>query len=164
MNTEIREMIQPDVVELYNAFSEQGWNKPISIFELYYKEQLEHKRQVFIATCENAVAGYATLLANDNEGPYANLKIPTICDFNVLIKYQKQGIGTMILDSIEQCVKKLSDKICLGVGLHSGYGPAQRMYVKRGYIPDGSGVWYNNRILEKYADCINEVFIILKSF
>ena len=26
------------------------------------------------------------------------------------------------------------------MGLHSGYGPAQRLYARRGYVPDGSGV------------------------
>jgi hypothetical protein len=46
--------------------------------------------------------------------------------------------------------------ICLGVGLHNGYGQAQRMYVKRGYIPDGSGVWFNDVNLEQYADCKND--------
>lgn len=42
-------------------------------------------------------------------------------------------------------VKEYSSTICLGVGLHYGYGAAQRMYVKRGYIPDGSGVWFNGK-------------------
>ncbi len=35
----------------------------------------------------------------------------------------------------------------IGVGLYAGedggYGAAQRLYVKRGYIPDGKGVTYN---------------------
>lgn len=31
-----------------------------------------------------------------------------------------------------------SDTVCLGVGLHSGYGAAQRMYVLRGYVPDAA--------------------------
>lgn len=54
-----------------------------------------------------------------------------------------------------------SDKVYLGVGLHSGYGAAQRMYFKRGYIPDGSGAWYQNRQLEQYADCCNDDELIL---
>jgi hypothetical protein len=28
----------------------------------------------------------------------------------------------------------------LGVGLHPGYGSAQRLYARRGYIPDGACV------------------------
>lgn len=79
----------------------------------------------------------------------------------MLQKYQRQGIGTAILDFIETSVKAYSSKICLGVGLHYGYGAAQRMYIKRGYIPDGSGVWYNNEILEQYASCNNNDELIL---
>ncbi|WP_417419328.1 hypothetical protein [Hominenteromicrobium sp.] len=44
--------------------------------------------------------------------------------------------------SVEALAAETSDTVCLGVGLHSGYGAAQRMYVLRGYVPDGSGVWY----------------------
>jgi len=35
------------------------------------------------------------------------------------------------------------------VGLHPGYNDAQRLYIKRGYIPDGRGVTYNNRYLRE---------------
>lgn len=27
------------------------------------------------------------------------------------------------------------------------------MYVKRGYIPDGSGVWYRDKVCEQNAEC-----------
>ena len=46
--------------------------------------------------------------------------------------------------------------VSLGVGLHYGYGSAQRMYVKRGYIPDGTGVWWKGEVLEQYAPCEND--------
>ncbi|MDU7069301.1 MAG: GNAT family N-acetyltransferase, partial [Clostridium perfringens] len=86
---------------------------------------------------------------------------------NVLEKYQNKGIGTALLDKIEDTVKEYSKSICLGVGLHSGYGSAQRMYIKRGYIPDGSGVWYNNMLLEQNAQCRNDdnlVLYLIKEF
>ena len=50
----------------------------------------------------------------------------------------------------EQVAAEFSDKVCLGVGLHNGYGSAQRMYVKRGYVPDGSGVWYGDKPCTPY--------------
>ncbi len=49
-----------------------------------------------------------------------------------------------------------SDTVCQSVGLHSGYGAAQRMYVLRGYVPDGSGVWYEGRVWDQYAPCVND--------
>ena len=47
------------------------------------------------------------------------------------------------------------------VGLHSGYGAAQRLYIKRGYIPDGSGVWYRNQPLEMNATIQNNDDLVL---
>ncbi len=42
-----------------------------------------------------------------------------------------------------------------------GYGSAQRMYVKRGYIPDGSGVWYQDKICAPHGDCKNDDDLVL---
>ncbi|HXW52885.1 MAG TPA: GNAT family N-acetyltransferase, partial [Myxococcota bacterium] len=35
-----------------------------------------------------------------------------------------------------------SPVVGIGVGLYDGYGDAQKLYVKRGYIPDGLGPTY----------------------
>jgi ribosomal protein S18 acetylase RimI-like enzyme len=57
------------------------------------------------------------------------------------------GIGSMLLDAAEKQAATRSDTIGIGVGLYvgedGGYGAAQKLYVKRGYIPDGKGVTYN---------------------
>ena len=37
----------------------------------------------------------------------------------------------------------------IGVGLHPGYGAAHRLYVGRGYTPDGKGVTYDNRYVDE---------------
>ena len=36
------------------------------------------------------------------------------------------------------------------------YGPAQRFYIKRGYIPDGKGVYYKEKACETDAACRND--------
>lgn len=51
--------------------------------------------------------------------------------------------------------KRYSNKVYLEVCLGSEYGPAQRLYIKRGYIPDGKGVYYEGRICETDAICKN---------
>lgn len=65
------------------------------------------------------------------------------------------------MDAAEKVAAKYSNTVYLGVGLHEGYGSAQRMYVKRGYIPDGSGVWYSERICPQNSDCCNDDDLIL---
>ena len=61
----------------------------------------------------------------------------------------------------EAVAARYADAVYLGVGLHSGYGSAQRMYVKRGYVPDGSGVWYRDTACAPYAPCINDDELVL---
>ena len=82
-------------------------------------------------------------------------------DFGVLEKYRKNGIGTRLMDVAEQLARAYGPAVCLGVGLHSGYGGAQRLYAKRGYLPDGSGVWYRDAVCEPYASCRNDDDLIL---
>lgn len=88
--------------------------------------------------------------------PYDNTDWPEIVDFGVLEKHRRSGIGTALMDAAEALAAARSDTVCIGVGLHSGYGSAQRMYVKRGYIPDGAGVWYRGEALAPYAACVND--------
>jgi len=155
-------MIKKDIAALAEAFGEQGWqDKSVGQFTRYLSEHVNRKRHVFIAEVNGRVAGYVTLLPNDVAGPFANKNIPTVCDFNVLIKYRGNGVGTALMDAAENLAKQTADVICLGVGLYTDYGVAQRMYVKRGYIPDGSGVWHKNRNLPPYASCVNDDDLVL---
>ena len=86
---------------------------------------------------------------------------PEIVDFGVLEKYRRRGIGNKLMDIAEKIAFEYSNIVYLGVGLHHGYGSAQRMYVKRGYIPDGTGVWYGEKVCEQYADCCNDDDLVL---
>ena len=43
----------------------------------------------------------------------------------------------------EELASKRGVQIGIGFGLHAGYGAAQRLYVRLGYVPDGRGVSYN---------------------
>jgi ribosomal protein S18 acetylase RimI-like enzyme len=60
-------------------------------------------------------------------------------DFNVLIKRQRRGIGTALMDEAERRIAARSAVAGIGVGLTADYGAAQVLYCKRGYVPDGCG-------------------------
>lgn len=51
------------------------------------------------------------------------------------------------MDEFEEIVSKTSKYIGIGVGMYKDYGAAQRIYCRRGYIPDGNGIIYNNQII-----------------
>ncbi len=152
----IRTMRYSDADKLCAAFAAQGRGKPLALFRRYYREQKAGKRQMFIAIQESEVAGYATLIARDPQGPFADQAVPTIRDLNVLERFQGQGLGRLLMDAMENEARRRCDRVALAVGLHSGYGRAQRMYVRRGYQPDGSGVWYRGKPLPADAECRND--------
>ncbi len=139
----IRTMQTSDVKELSQGFINQGWPGREEILARYFLEQECGEREVLVAEVKGALAGYITILPSAKHGPFAEI-YPELSDFNVFEPFQNQGIGNLLMEEAEKRVKLTSDKVTLGVGLHSGYGPAQRLYIKRGYIPDGSGVWYQN--------------------
>ena len=158
----IRKMQESDIKNLSRGFISQGWPSREEILTRYFKEQESGEREVLVAEVEGAVAGYITILPDAKQGPFAGMA-PELSDFNVFEPFQNQGIGNLLLEEAEKRVRLISDKVTLGVGLHSGYGPAQRLYIKRGYIPDGSGVWYRNQPLEMNAVCedIGELVLYL---
>ena len=158
----IRKMQESDIKNLSRGFISQGWPSREEILTRYFKEQESGEREVLVAEVEGAVAGYITILPDAKQGPFAGMA-PELSDFNVFEPFQNQGIGNLLLEEAEKRVRLISDKVTLGVGLHSGYGPAQRLYIKRGYIPDGTGVWYQNHQPAMNAVCedIGELVLYL---
>lgn len=148
----IRKMQESDIKDLSRGFISQGWPGREEILARYFLEQECGEREVLVAEVEGAVAGYITILPDAKQGPFAGMA-PELSDFNVFEHFQNQGIGNLLLEESEKRVRLISDKVTLGVGLHSGYGPAQRLYIKRGYIPDGTGVWYQNHQPAMNAVC-----------
>jgi GNAT superfamily N-acetyltransferase len=82
--------------------------------------------------------------ATRGRAPYFET-IPEISDFNVLPSYRKRGIGSALMDAAEAKVAERFAVVGIGVGLYPDYGQAQRMYVRRGYLPDGRGLIYDGR-------------------
>jgi ribosomal protein S18 acetylase RimI-like enzyme len=140
---EIRPFIEQDIPLLVQEFARHHWHKPESTFELYYQEQQQQERHVWLAFYQQQLAGYITLKWNSYYQPFSNAHIPEIMDLNVLPPYRNKGIATQLLDKAEAMANTRSQVIGIGVGLYSGYGQAQKLYIKRGYLPDGQGLTYN---------------------
>ncbi|MCI2171548.1 GNAT family N-acetyltransferase [Schleiferilactobacillus perolens] len=160
MSLLIRPMTKTDIADIDERFTEQGWPARTVVLRRYLREQSSGQRNVFVAEVEGQVAGYVTLLPLALAGPFID-QLPEISDFNVFEKYQRHGVGSALLDATENMAAHQSSAVSLGVGLHAGYGPAQRLYIKRGYVPDGSGVWYQDRPLPMNATSLNNDDLVL---
>lgn len=157
----IRDMRREDAVIITQEEITQGWDASIDKYEMRLRDRQEKNAVVLVAEYRGNVVGYINIYPESEWGAYAGKGYPEIVDFGVLEKYRRRGIGSKLMDIAEQVAGEYSDRVCLGVGLHSGYGSAQRMYVKRGYIPDGSGVWYRDRVCEPYGACCNDDDLVL---
>ena len=157
----IRDMNEADPAYFTREERLQGWHAD----ESKLKGRLEDVKSglcvSIVAEYRGEPAGYVNIYKTGTGGPFAESGLPVIVDFNVLEKFRRRGIGTALMDEAEKIALQYADTVWLGVGLHAGYGSAQRMYVKRGYIPDGSGVWYGDKLCEPYADCVNDDDLVL---
>ena len=157
----IRDMLPGDARIITDGEIAQGWDQTIDKYEMRLAHQAQGISVALVAEYNGEVAGYINVYPDPAHGAFAGSGPPEIVDFGVLEKFRRNGIGSKLMDAAEQIASGYSDTVWLGVGLHSGYGSAQRMYVKRGYIPDGSGVWYDNKVCTPYSDCCNDDGLIL---
>lgn len=138
----IRRLESDDIPQIGQAFEGLGWDKPASQYERYLMEQILETRDVYVAFIEERFVGYLTICWISSYEPFRKAKIPEIVDFNVLPEFRRQGIGTQLMDRAESEIAKTSPIAGIGVGLTPDYGAAQRLYILRGYVPDGRGLWY----------------------
>lgn len=134
---------QTDFDEIVLAFKVIGWDKPRSIYENYFNEQLKNIRTVLVVKERGKFCGYVTLKWKSNYHPFAQQNIPEISDLNVIPAYRNQGIGAALIHACETMARENGyTYIGLGVGMTADYGNAQRLYVRLGYFPDGRGLHY----------------------
>ncbi|WP_068775001.1 GNAT family N-acetyltransferase [Paenibacillus sp. FJAT-26967] len=143
----IRIMNDSDPDRLSEAFRKQGWDKPTDQYVRYLEEQVNGNIVSLIAEVEGNLAGNVNIVWQSDYPYFKEYRIPEIQDFNVLIKYRRHGIGTMLMNKCEEMISERFDAAGLGVGLFHDYGEAQILYANRGYIPDGKGIYKNGEYL-----------------
>ncbi len=141
----VRDMEEADAEIFTEEERAQGWHPDIEVYRMRLKDQAEGKCAALTAQYRGRPAGHVNVYFTVKAGPFAGKGFPIIVDFAVLEKHRRRGIGAKLMDAAERIAAQRADTVCLGVGLSEGYGSAQRMYIKRGYIPDGSGVWYRDK-------------------
>ncbi len=157
----IRNMEDSDAQIITDEEIAQGWSVTVEKYQKRLEDQRALKAISLVAELSGNPVGYINIYPNSTWGAFGGKGYPELIDFGVLQKYRNRGIGTCLMDIAEKISGEYADMVYLGVGLHSGYGNAQRMYVKRGYIPDGSGVWYNDKVCEQYSTCRNDDDLVL---
>jgi GNAT superfamily N-acetyltransferase/SAM-dependent methyltransferase len=141
-----------DVENIYGAFADSGWYRPVGLIEQYVDEIRSGERITLVARANQKMAGYVTVKWQSDYLPFATRQIPEIQDLNVVPPFQRQGIASRLVDEAERLIFDRYPIAGISVGLYTAYGAAQRMYVRRGYVPDGTGIAYKGNLVRPYRE------------
>lgn len=136
-----------DLPSLLRALELGGWAGDRQQLERHLAEQDAGLRVVLLGTLDEAPAGFLTLLWEAEYPPFRAAGFPEVQDLLVAPTLRRRGVATALLDEAEALAARRAPGIGLSVGVYQAYGPAQRLYARRGYLPDGQGVTYRHRPL-----------------
>lgn len=86
------------------------------------------------------LVGIVTIRWHSRYPPFRDRQIPLIQNIEIRYEDRGRGIGDQMMERAEQEIALRSPLAGICVGIFDAYGPAQRLYVKRGFVPDGRGV------------------------
>ena len=143
----IRVARDEDIAMLDRVAAEMSARHEDGYFQKCLQEQAQGARTVFVV-CQpednTRLAGYVQLNWNPLYPVFRRLGIPEIQDLNVVPQARRQGLGERLVQTCEnEAIARNKKQIGISVGLHPGFGQAQRLYIRLGFVPDGYGVAYD---------------------
>ena len=103
-----------------------------------------------VAVREHEVVGIAAVLWESSYAGFRDHGIPLVHQLLVAEPFRRQRVATLLMDETERMAHDRGvATLGITVGLFDEYGPAQRLYGRRGYVPDGRGACLGQRPLGK---------------
>ena len=141
----IRSVVEDDLDGLYRVAADMEMVNESKYFEKCFAEHKSGRRKILVAGSSGRLIGYVQLNWKPLYSTFRRLGIPEVQDLNVVPEARGQGIGGRLVDVCEEIVRKAGKpEIGISVGLCQRYGAAQRLYVKKLYVPDGAGICYDD--------------------
>lgn len=148
-NVLIRKAEPADISRLWQVVHDMRLAKEPGYFEDLLAHQEEGRKILLLAEMGGNLTGFCILNWMPRYGLFKKLGIPETQDLNVLPSYRRQGLATALIASCENLAEgRGCTQIGISFGLHAGFGPAQSLYFKLGYMPDGYGVTYDRKTVQ----------------
>lgn len=144
-----RQMREGDPEALEESFAGTPWARGVPFFADLLARHAAGERVALVGALGAHAVAFGSLLWESAYPPFREAGIPEIQDLNVCPRWRHRGVATAILDLAERLAFERSELVGIGFGLHPGYRAAQRLYVLRGYVPDGRGVFCAGRFPEE---------------
>ncbi|WP_426446897.1 GNAT family N-acetyltransferase [Paenibacillus sp. S-38] len=146
MTLSVERLLTPAKKDAWKAaFSLHSIPRPGSYFEQCLAENVSGTRVTLLACEDEVILGVAHLKYRSEYPYFGERGIPEINDLLVFAAYRRRGIANLLIGELERTAGERHEEMGIGVGLYKDYGSAQRIYCRRGYIPDGQGIMYENR-------------------
>ena len=143
---DIRLAAVDDLPVLERMALDLGKAKDPQYFSLQYEAQEAGVREIVLGVYEGQLIAYAILNWQPKYAFYLHHEIPEIQDLNVLSDFRQRGVASAMIAHCEaRAIEKGRTQMGISFGLTRDYGPAQRLYVRLGYKPDGEGVTYDRK-------------------
>lgn len=134
-----------DLASIIQMFTEQVYPNDAEQAREHFSGHAEGQADTFLAWVDGRLVGYVTLRWVSNNPLFRERNIPLIHHLGVFPQYQRHGIAFRLMDEAERLIATRATHAGITVGLFDAYGPAQRLYAKRGYLPDGRGACQGQR-------------------
>jgi GNAT superfamily N-acetyltransferase len=136
-------VLRPDEVDwLETAFNRDWpWPRPRG----FVANLIDTHTHLVAQFADATYLGHCRISTSPLHPPFRDAGIAEVQDLNVMPPFRRRGVASALLDLAESIVRATSDVIGIGVGLYNDYGPAQRLYSRRGYVLDGTGAWWNHQ-------------------
>ena len=116
----------------------------------YLAHHTEPDGASLIAVGGSGVIGYLAIVWESDYAGFRRRGIPLVHQIAVARPVRRRGVATLLMDAAEQLTRDRGiTTLGITVGLFDEYGPAQRLYGRRGYVPDGRGACRGQRPLSK---------------
>jgi GNAT superfamily N-acetyltransferase len=143
-------VLTPDEVEwLATEAAKAGRVRNEEYFGDCCRAQTRGEMVFLVARAGTELLGFVRVLWNSEYAPFRERMIPEINDLYVTPARRRQGIASRLMDEAEAVISTRSPVAGIGVGIHPGYAPAQRMYALRGYVPDGNPLTYKGEFVRE---------------
>ncbi len=152
MNADLEQLTADRVEWLRREFTSKAWPKSDGYFQRCFEAQERGEMVVLVARAGEELHGYLKVVWVSDYPPFLEHGIPEIQDLNVVPAARRQGVASRLMDRAEALIACRSMVAGIGVGLHPGYGAAQRLYVKRGYVPDGLPLMFHDAFVKEGQD------------
>ena len=116
----------------------------------YLAGHAEPRGGSFVAAHGHDVIGYVAIVWESSYAGFRSRGIPLVHELAVAGPFRRRGVATLLMDAAEQLARDRGiATLGITVGLFDVYGAAQRLYGRRGYIPDGRGACRGQEPLRK---------------